>query len=241
MLEGLVGGLTDIIYPSKCPACKTKIVGQWHDHFLCGHCRSKIKKNLPPFCHSCGRRLSKSGFAKNICPSCQKTRMHFDRAFSPFAYDGPIKEVIHEFKYRGKDYLGKPLSRMMIDFVREYNIGAHLMDSVVAVPLSAARLREREFNQAHILAVHIGQAFNKEVLSDVLCRSRHTRTQTELEPDERLANVKDSFLVASPAAVKGKNLILVDDVLTTGATSSEAARALKSAGANIVFVLTLAN
>ena len=129
----------------------------------------------------------------------------------------------------------------MIEFVREYDIPMDFIDFIVPVPLYKTRLREREFNQAQILSNYIAGEFNKTVLPDSLMRSRNTKTQTELEMDERLLNVKNSFSVAKKDNIKGKNLLLVDDVLTTAATSSEAAYALKNAGANIVFVLTLAN
>jgi competence protein ComFC len=102
-------------------------------------------------------------------------------------------------------------------------------------------MREREFNQAQVLSEEIGREFNKPVKSDILLRLRNTRTQTELEDKERFLNVKGSFSLARIEDTKAKNLLLVDDVLTTGATASEAAFVLKNTGANIVFVLTLAN
>jgi len=145
------------------------------------------------------------------------------------------------FKYKDKDYLGLTLSRLMVEFIREYNLPMDFIDLVVPVPLHKTKLREREFNQAEILSNHIASQFNKKLLPDALMRLRHTKTQTELEMDERMINVKGSFSAAKNKDLKGKNILLVDDVLTTGATSSEAAYALKNAGAHIVFVLTLAN
>lgn len=231
----------DIVYPRRCHACKDKLAEDSIDKLICTSCWSKIKKNAPPFCHYCGRRLDKTGFAKNICPQCQKSAPHFDRAFSPCVYDGAIRELIHEFKYNGKDHLGAPLSRLMIDFAKEYNLPMQMLDFIIPVPLHNSRLREREFNQAEVLSKFIAAEFKKELLNDVLWRHRHTKTQADLQMQERLLNVKDSFSVSKDSRMESKNLLLVDDVLTTGATSSEAARALKKSGANIVFVLTLAN
>jgi ComF family protein len=241
MLRRLINGLVDIVYPKTCLACKNKIESAAIDNLVCAQCWAKIKRNTPPFCHSCGRHLEKSDFVKNICPCCLKSRLHFDRAFSPCAYTGVIKELIHAFKYNNRDYLGLPLSRLMIEFIREYNLPMGYLDFIVPIPLHKTRLREREFNQAQILAKFIAAEFKKEVLSDALLRLRHTKTQTELETQERLLNVKGSFSVNNNREIKGKNILLVDDVLTTGATSSEAAHTLKDAGTNIVFVLTLAN
>jgi len=241
MFGGILKGLADIIYPKVCLSCKTKLDASSLDGIICRQCWGKIKRNAPPFCHSCGRHLEKAGFTKNLCPGCLKRKVHFDRAFSPCAYDGVLKELIHNFKYSGKDYLGRTLSKLMLEFIREYNLPMDYVDAIVPIPLHKTRLREREFNQAHILGVHIAKEFNKELFSDILIRHRNTQTQTELETAERLLNVRDSFSVNRKEMIRGKNLLLVDDVLTTGATSSEAARTLKDAGAGIVFVLTLAN
>jgi len=242
MLRGLINGLVDIIYPKACLVCKNRLGDTPAvENVVCAECWSKIKRNLPPFCHTCGRHLEASKFIKNICPSCLKKQPHFDRAFSPCAYEGVIKILIHEFKYRNKDYLGRALARLMTDFINEYDLPMDCLDLVIPVPLHKTRLREREFNQAGILSGHIAEGFKKTALSDNLIRHRDTKTQTGLENKERLLNVKGSFMVKNTAAIKGKNILLIDDVLTTMATCSEAAYALKAAGANIVFVLSLAN
>jgi len=240
MLRKFFGVLADIIYPRTCLVCKRQLKGtSCVDNLICRECWVKVKRNIPPFCYRCGRHLEKP--IKNICPECVRKQLHFDRAFSPCVYEGVTKELIHTFKYRGKDYLGATLSELMVDFIKEYNMPMEVLDLVVPIPLHQVRLREREFNQAQILSQHIAKTFNKRLATDALKRLRHTKTQTELQTEERLLNVKGSFAVTNNEEIKGKNILLVDDVLTTGATSSEAACALKKAGANIVFVLTLAN
>lgn len=242
MLGRLISGLTDIVYPRTCLICKTNLKGISHiDNLVCSLCWQNIKRNLPPFCYSCGRQLDTSHLTKHICPSCIKRKLNFDRAFSPCIYEGVIKELIHEFKYKGKDYLGTTLSSLMIEFIKEYDLPMYYIDFITPIPLHRTRLREREFNQAEVLANHIAREFKKNLLNDNLIRHRLTKTQTELEEKERILNVKDSFKVLEKECIKGKNILLVDDVLTTAATSSEAACALKNAGANLVFVLTLAN
>lgn len=126
-------------------------------------------------------------------------------------------------------------------FIRDYQLPIEHLDFLVPIPLHKSRQREREFNQAEILSRQIAREFNKKVLTDGLIRVRPTKTQTELTFQERCQNVKKSFLVTKPGLIKGTNLLLIDDVLTTGATSSEAARCLKEAGAKKVLLLTLAN
>lgn len=241
MWRRLLNGFLDIVYPKTCLACKNKLQAQSVHNLICLNCWAEIKRNLPPFCHCCGRQLNKTEFTKNICSSCLRKKLHFDRAFSPCVYEGVVKELIHALKYKNKDYLGLALSRLMIEFIKEYNLPIGYLDFIVPVPLHKTRLREREFNQAEILSNYIAKEFNKAVLSNCLRRHRYTKTQTDLEITKRFLNVKDSFSLANQEVIRGKNILLVDDVLTTGATSSEAARTLKEAGANIVFVLTLAN
>ncbi|MFA5356208.1 MAG: ComF family protein [Candidatus Omnitrophota bacterium] len=241
MLGGFFNALADIIYPRVCLVCRGPLKERPSiDNLVCAGCWSNIKKNSPPFCRCCGRQLAKP-VTKTICPVCVRKPVHFDRAFAPCPYEGIVKELIRAFKYRGKDYLGPTLASLMTEFIKEYAIPVELMDMIIPVPLSNVRLREREFNQARILSENIARAFNKELSGDSLKRVKHTRNQAELEAGERLLNVKDSFAAVKKEIIKNRNILLVDDVLTTGATCSEAARALKGAGANVVFVLTLAN
>ncbi|MFA7652864.1 MAG: ComF family protein [Candidatus Omnitrophota bacterium] len=241
MLRRFVRVLKNIAYPKICLGCKTRLEPHLADEYICSRCRLKIKKNTPPFCHSCGRHLEKNNRHKNICPACLRNKLRFDRAFSPCLYEGVLKELIHEFKYKGKTHLAQPLSKMMTDFIREYDFPIEYMDFIIPMPLHKAREREREFNQAEVLGRHVAFEFNKGLKNNLLRRERLTQTQTGLANDRRFLNVENSFNVAKDIDLKDKNVLIVDDVLTTGATSSAAAAALKSAGANIVFVLTLAN
>lgn len=241
MMRSLLDGLTQLIYPKTCIVCKNRLGSHASNDFICAACLKGIKRNLPPFCCCCGRQLDKKSFSKNTCPACQKHQLHFDRAWSPCSYTGVAKTLVHEFKYRNRQYLDTLLSTLMIDCIKDYDLPMHFVDSVVPIPLHPARLREREFNQAETLGNRIAKAFNKELVTGVLNRSRHTKTQTELKTRERFLNVRGSFSVTHNQLIQNKNLLLVDDVLTTGATCSEAARSLKEAGAGVVFVLTLAS
>jgi ComF family protein len=241
MLRGLFKGLKDLIYPNYCLVCKNKIKPPVQQQLICGICWDKIEQNLPPFCFSCGRHLDSQAIEKNTCPNCAKFNFYFDRAFSPCRYTGTIKKLIHEFKYSGKDYLGYPLGKLMHTFIQDYQLPIKHLDLIIPIPLHKSRQREREFNQAGILSREIAREFNKKVLTDVLLRIKPTKTQTELTFQERCQNVKESFSVIKPELVKDTNLLLIDDVLTTGATSSEAARCLKEAGARKVLLLTLAS
>ncbi len=119
MLRSLINGLVDIIYPKVCVVCKATLKGTSSiDNVVCAQCWGKIKRNLPPFCHRCGRHLEKPNSTKNICLTCLKRALHFDRAFSPCVYEGVTKELIVVGKYKNKDYLDSVLSGLMIEFIR---------------------------------------------------------------------------------------------------------------------------
>ena len=241
MFAGLLKGLRNLVYPKTCLACHSRIPEQQKQDFICLSCSKSIERNLPPFCVSCGRKLEKRSLSKNICLSCSKKDLQFDRAFSPCVYTGVVKKLIHEFKYKGKDFLKKPLSAIMSDFIREYSLPIDELDLIIPVPLHSSKSREREFNQARLLADCLGETFRKEVAADALKRHKQTKTQAALKEELRFLNVNGSFSVQNPQAIRDKQILLVDDVLTTGATSSEAAKTLKNAGARLVFVITLAN
>ncbi len=241
MLRQIVRGLISAFYPKRCLSCGNKIDPEKGEDLVCGICQKEIKRNTPPFCASCGRHLEKNTLYKNICPACVRKKTSFDRAFSPCVYEGVIKKLIHEFKYNQADTLAKPLSKIMIDFIREYRLPLSDLDCIIPVPLHAVRLREREFNQAEELSRPISREFKKELLNDALLRRINTKPQAGLKGRQRETNVKMGFKTKEGVRLGGKNVLLVDDVITTGATASEAALALKDAGANAVFVLTLAN
>jgi ComF family protein len=146
---------------------------------------------------------------------------------------------VHKFKYGRKVSLGKPLGRLMALGCREF-LQSCLVDFIVPVPLHPKRLRWRAFNQSLLLAREIGRACRVPVDPFVLRRDRATPPQTQLPEDERRKNVRRAFSVNAERSVDGKNILLVDDVYTSGATVNECSRVFKRAGAREVFVVTLA-
>ena len=240
MLKKFLSSLVNIIYPKSCLICNRPLKDAAADEILCVNCYDDIKINRPTFCNRCGRHIMPKHTAAMICPECRRRNLALDRAFSACRYEGVTKELIHKFKYEDKYYLDSVLSKILIKFVKEYNIPIELFDLVVPIPLHKSRLREREFNQAKLLAQHLSSRFSLELSCNNLYRKRNNRRQTELTNKERWANIKDTFSIKYPNQFKDKYVLLVDDVMTTGATCSEAADLIKQAGAKIVFVLTLA-
>jgi ComF family protein len=237
----LVSGLGELLYPRICIGCRRRLAGPDQKELVCASCWSAIERTVPPLCGRCGRPLRGAGATAVVCPECRATAPCFDRAYAPCSYTGVLKELIAAFKYKGKDYLSESLGRLLVEFIREYRLPLETIDTLVPIPLHSARLREREFNQAELLAREVAKAYDKPVTTGLLARLRYTRTQTELAADRRRQNVLDCFRVIDRTAAAGKNILLIDDVLTTGATLSEAARCLKEAGAGTVLALTLAH
>jgi ComF family protein len=163
----------------------------------------------------------------------------FTSARAAVAYEGVILDAIHQFKYGRNITTGAALARLMADFDFP-DIDFGIFDAIVPVPLHIKRLRERGFNQSLILARALGKKHGTNVDFSLLKRCKLTLTQTGLDKKEREKNISGAFVAALPERIRGRNLILVDDVYTTGATINECAKTLVKAGAEQVAVLTLA-
>jgi ComF family protein len=171
------------------------------------------------------------------CGDCRGRRRAFKLLRSAGVYEGSLQKLIKKFKYGGREDLARPLGRMLVDLWREQpRLGP--VDAVVPVPLHWLRERGRGYNQALVLAEYFGRKTGLPVVR-ALAR-RRSPSQTELRREERLENVRDAFRAARPELARGKSLLLVDDVCTTGATLEACARALKAAGARRVAALTVA-
>lgn len=206
----------NLLYPLHCLGCQKPVEAENSFH-LCGKCAASIKYNaMPPF---------------ELEPGCTK-------AYSACLYDGVLKDLIHLFKYRGKTVLSKVFSKLMIDYIKD-NPEIKDVDMLTVVPLHKKRLREREFNQSLLLANPICETFiipSKNALE----KTRSTKYQNELLKSERLINLKGAFNVREKNDINNKKILLIDDVMTTGATLSECADTLLKNGAKSVTCFTLA-
>lgn len=150
--------------------------------------------------------------------------------------EGPLRTAIHRFKYSNVRGLAVPLGRLAVESLLRYDLP---VDAIVPVPLHPRRLRERGYNQANLLATEIGKSRNLAVVDDVLVRVRSTMPQVGLSAKRRRENVKDAFRCTS-ATLQGHNVLLVDDVCTTGATLEACSLALRQVGVGLVWGLVLA-
>ncbi len=226
----------NLIYPLHCPVCQRKLRPD-APRPVCETCWQSVELTKPPFCVRCGRPLEWG--EKSVCKSCYGISYHFQEAYSASSYEGVIQKSVHLLKYRKKLSLVKPLGELLVKFYAEH-LEEKGFDLLIPVPLHSVRQREREFNQAAVLANSIARRFKIALLENNLRRTRRTKPQTELKRFERLNNLKDAFKVKKPLLIGERAILLVDDVFTTGSTLNECAFCLRRAGAAKVGVLTLA-
>jgi ComF family protein len=227
----------DLIFPPVCPVCQSLFDSRRKDRVICSACRKAIRFVTPPLCPRCG--LPYPGGRAHLCAACLKERRYFASHRTAALYDGALKEMIHRFKYQGvfplTQVLGDLLEPVLKAIRRE-----HRVDVLIPVPLHIRRLRERGFNQALLLVKELSKRSGIPYQERVLAKIRETPEQISLKKRERAKNVKGVFEVTDQGAIKGKRVVLVDDVYTTGATVNECSRALLQAGAKQVAVLTVA-
>jgi len=179
---------------------------------------------------------------KDFCPECRKMRPAFDFARSACLYESALRELIHKFKYGNRRALSGVFAGIMLDFIKEDPRLIKDMDIITFVPLHRRKAHARAFNQSELLARNIGREFGIPVIG-CLEKIRPTKNQNELSREDRLVNVKGAFRIKpnqSADAVSGRGILLIDDVMTTGATLDETSRVLMVAGAKTVHCLTLA-
>ena len=226
-----------LVYPPICAGC----VRLCHSgEPFCPDCCLALDLIAEPYCPLCGIPFGAETTSNHLCGNCLWSVHLFDRARAAGFYQGLIREVIHRFKYGGKTFLVRPLTRMLIAPGKELT-RLHRIDTIVPVPLHYRRLRQRGFNQASLLARRVGSLLQLPVDYSNLKRTRWTEPQIGLSRKQRAENVKGAFSLKVPEKVKDKGVLLVDDVLTTGETVDQCVKALKkNGGAREVVVLTVA-
>lgn len=199
--------------------------------------RAFLNLLYPAICPTCQTRLSDS---IGLCGTCTSQIEMYSSGPAACRYEGVLKQAIHLFKYNGMTVLCNTLSGLMLKFVNQH-IDMKKIDAIIPVPLYPAKLRERGFNQAYLLSLAISKRYCVPVLKDSLIKRIPTRPQSNLSRDRRLNNLgPDAFAVKRPDAVRGKRILLVDDVYTTGTTVRSSCSALKKAGAKGIKVVALA-
>ena len=215
--------------------------------FLCPVCSAAFLPVNSPYCSVCGNMFKSREGKNHVCGDCLTSPKMFRKARAAGIYDLAFKSVIHCFKYRGKTQLARPLGTLLFNaFVESWDKNS--IDIILPVPLHIKKLRKRGFNQAYLLVkdwTNTADDLDDEqpcidMDRHVLVRSRWTKPQTGLGRKKRIANIKNAFCVTNIPKVRGKKILIVDDVYTTGTTVNECAKTLMDSGAVHVDVLTLA-
>lgn len=226
------------IYPNVCQACE-KQAASAREGYVCAECWKDIQFIVPPFCRRCGLPYEGDITTEFQCGNCHDVELHFDYARAAVAAKSVVREVIHRFKYHQSLWFEPFLSDLLIRQAAPALAGSE-WNLLIPVPLHPVKQRERGFNQAQHLARRLSQATGIPADNRLLQRVEPTRTQTQLSRSERAANVFHAFAIRTGQVLARKNVVLVDDVLTTGATTNACARILRRNGAEKVCVWTVA-
>jgi len=203
-------------------------------HFICQDCKSKIKKNPPPFCNRCGKHT----YSK-LCREClpKDTGDHL-KAYYLFQYKGLIQDGLQKFKYRRALSLLSYLSEELDLFLKEEILSFEKIDFISYVPLHRRKLKEREFNQAEILAKAISKRVNIPLLKKLLLRKIYTPPQSNLSKEERRINIESAFKVnlKYKNTIRNSKILLIDDIITTGSTAAECIKELERLGSKTIIL-----
>ncbi len=236
-LRSVWSGALGLVYPPTCPGCAAATADP---HALCPSCWSRMRLIERPFCQRLGIPFALDhGTGTLISPRALADPPVFARARAVALYDGTARDLVHRLKYNDRLDLAAVLARMMASAGREL---LSETDCLVPIPLHYLRLWRRRFNQSAVLARGIGAIAQRPSDPGLLARVKATRSQVGLSRSARAANLQGAFRVPDAARprLQGRRILLIDDVLTTGATANAASRVLLRAGARSVDILTFA-
>ncbi|MGD9162494.1 MAG: ComF family protein [Desulfobacteraceae bacterium] len=236
----LLSNLIDIIYPPRCCICADFLEEHPADRGdICDECYSSFKKLTHPFCSICAEPFKSKVEEDHLCEKCLRQRPFYDELRAPYLYEEKIMDAIQLIKYSGKSLIVKSLGPLLGAYAKN-----RIRDTsniiIMPVPLHKKKLKQRGFNQSGLFVKAIIPVLEIEADFFTLIRTRYTEPQAGLSLEQRRKNVKGAFEVTGDNNIKGKAVVLVDDVATTGNTMNECARILKKAGAGKVLGLTLA-
>jgi len=225
-------------YPETCQLCESERATA-RDGFVGPECWRQVRFIRPPFCARCGLPFQGDLTTTFECTNCRDLELHFRSARSAVVAKTIVLEAIHRFKYQRALWFENFLADLLVREAAPVLRGQS-WQFIVPVPLHSLKQREREFNQADILARHLSAATTIPLNPKLIRRVASTKTQTRLTKQQRAENMRGAFAVCHGSKLSGEKIILVDDVFTTGATTSACALALQTAGAGEVCVWTVA-
>ena len=227
----------DILFPPICLSCEQNLLEDEKADDLCDKCLSKITIHTTLFCSICKNRLPEN---KKIC---HKNNAYLLGAITDYNYE--IKNIIHYLKYKKWRRLSSVIKKILNQYLDKLNLKNKTKNYIIIpIPLHKNRLKERGFNQSEIISKIISEKLNLNIKNNILTRLKETKPQAELKNwEERKENLKNSFSINNSEEIKNKNIILIDDVYTSGSTINEAVKSLRGAGAKkiITFVVAKVN
>lgn len=237
-MSPMLSAILDALWPRQCPICDKP--SDRPARHICSSCLMRLDfvEQNEGCCRVCGRPIEELK-ADYLCEDCRVHKPKYDRAATALNFTGAARKLVTGFKYNAHIWLLEDI----VDWLEgaamaRFDLGA--ADFVVPMPTTLLHRLDRGYNPSALLARHLSKRIGKPYLKGILLRRGHPKRQAGLSEDDRRKNVKGTFRVRKGDVLRGKTVLLVDDVLTTGSTLSEAAKELKAAGAKCVLALTLA-
>ncbi len=225
--------ICDLLFPPRCPICNE--VQYRKKKGICSRCRKKIKYIREPRCKKCSKQLMND--EQEYCRDCENNKHLYIHGRALYEY-GSVAGALHQFKYKGKREYGEIFGEELAFFMKDYILKIK-PDALIPVPIYRSRERIRGYNQAEVLAKSLGKHLNLPVRADLIKRVRNTKALKDLNPKERLNNLKNAFIIEGNG-VKLSTVIIVDDIYTTGSTIDAVTNVLLKAGVKRVYFVTLA-
>ena len=219
MIKLIIDNALSVLFPNRCIGCG-ELIGIDGDHWLCNKCREQFEIKEHRRCKVCGRIIHHRG----NCRICNSDKVYFDKGYVVFEYKDAVRKAVMDFKYRNMFRYGEFFGNIMADYAKE-NINEHF-DFITAVPLHYKRKMSRGYNQSEILAKAIAKNLNINY-KKLIVRKTNTKPQNSLNKKERLENIKKAFSMNRNVSVDNKNVLIIDDIFTTGSTINECCKVLK--------------
>jgi ComF family protein len=228
-----------LLFPPRCVCCDTELGTPQHDRLICPGCLERLAPTDWRGCRRCAAELPKGLGESRPCPSCKDASLRFDAAVALGSYHAGLRDVVLRMKRPSNEALAASMGGLLAQR-RNNDLLEQQADMIIPVPMHWARRLRRGGNSPDVLARCLSQTLGLPIGGKILVRCRYTKPQASLPPSRRFDNVRGAFRIRRAADLGGARVMLVDDVLTTGATCSEAAKVLKRAGAAAVVVAVLA-
>lgn len=228
--------LLDILYPKRCPICM-KVLTIQEEARICDACLEELPYITDPRCEKCGKPVDDE--LATLCFDCSKAEHYYTKGWALWLYEGKVKSTLYRLKNNNNENYGRIFGEEVVTLYYRDILSCDI-DMIIPVPLHPKKYRKRGYNQAEIIADAISYAIDIPCYKDCLIRGINTRPQKDLSDVGRIQNLRRAFSVSDEEAIRGKRILLCDDIYTTGSTINGCARALLNQGASEIYFVTVA-